>query len=535
MNIIIISDKEGFFVELIKKNIHMNKLKCKTDIQLTFDDDFNVPDVKPDIGKIIKEQGQINISEIKAMSGKVMVKGTLSFIVLYISEDGNRPIHNIVGEIPFDEVVNMDEACAEDNILFRWEIEDLTTSIINSRKLSVKSIVLFSFMAEDMYDEETAVGIEGDDTVQYMNKRVDLTQLALNKKDTYRIKDEVNLPSNKANIFEILYSDVSLRNTDIRLLEDKISLKGEILLFILYVGEDEENTIQYIETEVPFSGTIDCNGCREDMISDVDINIHSKDLEIKPDSDGEERVIGFEVILDLDLKAYEDEEIDILSDVYSTSKELIPVVRDAYYENLVMKNNSKVKVVDQVRVAGNEPRILQICNASGVVKIDDIAVVENGLEVYGIIESQILYITEDDNRPMNSIKSVIPFTQLVEIKGINPDSIYRIKPNLEQINVMMLDGEELEVKAIINLNVIVFDKLREPIITDMKVEDINLDKLQEMPSIIGYITKKDDTLWKIAKHYYTTVDTIKEMNGLTQDRVLPGDKLLILKKVDAIL
>lgn len=522
-------------MELIKKNIHMNKLKCQTDIQLTFDDDFNVPDVKPDISKIIKEQGQINISEIKAMSGKVMVKGTLNFIVLYVSEDGNRPIHNIMGEIPFDEIVNMDEACAEDNILFRWEVEDLNTSIINSRKLSVKSIVLFSFMAEDIYDEETAVGVEGDDTVQYMNKKVDLTQLTMNKKDTYRIKDEINLPSNKPNIFEILYSDVSLRNTDVRLLEDKMSLKGEILLFILYIGEDEDNTIQYIETEVPFSGTIDCNGCNEDMISDVDITIHSKGLEIKPDSDGEERVIGLEVILDLDLKAYEDEEIDILSDVYSTSKELVPVIKDAYYENLVMKNNSKVRVVDQIRVGANEPRILQICNASGVVKVDDNTIIENGIEVNGIIESQILYITEDDNRPMNSIKSVIPFTQVVEIKGINADSIYRIKPNLEQINVMMLDGEELEVKAVINLNVIVFDKIRESIITDMKIEDIDLDKLQEMPSIIGYITKTDDSLWKIAKHYYTTVDSIKEMNGLAQDRIVPGDKLLILKKVDAIL
>lgn len=522
-------------MELIKKNIHMNKLKCKTDIQLTFDDDFNVPDVKPDISKIIKEQGQINISDIKAMNGKVMVKGTLNFIVLYVSEDGSRPIHNIVGEIPFDEVVNMDETCGEDNILFRWEIEDLTTSIINSRKLSVKSIAMFSFTAENIYDEETAVGVEGDDTVQYLKKQVDLTQLALNKKDTYRIKDEVNLPSNKPNILEILYNDVSIRNTDVRLLEDKINLKGEALLFVLYIGEDEENTIEYIEAEVPFSGTIDCNGSREDMISDVDVSINSKDLEIKPDSDGEERVIGMEVVLDLDLKAYEDEEIDILSDVYSTSKELIPILGEAYYEHLVMKNNSNVKVVDQIRVPSNEPRILQICNASGTAKIDDTVVVDNGLEVYGVIESQILYITEDDLRPMNSIKSVIPFTQVVEIKGMNPDSIYRIKPNLEQINVMMLDGEELEVKAIVSLDSIVFDKLQETIITDMQVEDIDLERLQEMPSIIGYITKRDDTLWQIAKQYYTTTDTIKEMNGLTQDSILPGDKLLILKKVDGIL
>ena len=41
-------------MELIKKNIHMNKLKNKAVSQLTLDDDYNVPDSKPDIGKIIQ-------------------------------------------------------------------------------------------------------------------------------------------------------------------------------------------------------------------------------------------------------------------------------------------------------------------------------------------------------------------------------------------------------------------------------------------------------------------------------------------------
>lgn len=532
---VIISDKGGFFLELIKKNIHMNKLKCKSNVQLTLDDDFNVPDIKPDIDRIIKEQGEINISDVKPMNGKLMVKGVLNFNILYISEDDPRPVHNITGEIPFDEIINMDEACGEDNIVSKWELEDLSTSLINSRKLSVKSIVSFSFIAEDIYDEETAVAIEGDDNARFVNKNIDITQISINKKDTFRLKDEINLPSGKANIFEILYHETSLRNTDVRLLEDKITLKGELLLFVLYSGEDEENSLQYFETEIPFSGNIDCNGCREDMISDVDIKIHSKDFEIKPDSDGEERVISLEVVLDLDLKAYEEEELEILSDVYSTAKELTPVMKEAYYENLLMKNNSKAKVVDQIKVSQNEPRILQICNANGNIKIDDITKVENGLEMNGIIEVQILYVTEEDRKPLNSLKGVIPFTQFVEAKGMDEDSIYHVKPSIEQVSVMMLDSEEIEVKASINLNTIVFNKVIEPIISNIEVADIDLDKLQSMPGMTGYITKSGDTLWKIAKQFYTTVDSIKEINGLAQDKISQGEKLLILKKVDAVI
>ena len=69
-------------MELVKRNVHMNKLKCKTNVQLTMDDDFNVPDVKPDIEQIIKDQATIVMHDVKAMNGKVSVKGSLLFNIL---------------------------------------------------------------------------------------------------------------------------------------------------------------------------------------------------------------------------------------------------------------------------------------------------------------------------------------------------------------------------------------------------------------------------------------------------------------------
>ncbi|MHB8129392.1 MAG: DUF3794 and LysM peptidoglycan-binding domain-containing protein [Mobilitalea sp.] len=522
-------------MELIKKNIHMNKLKCKSTLQLTLDDDFNVPDIKPDIDQIITEQGEIKINDIKSMNGKLMVKGALSFNVLYLSEGDQRPVHNISGEIPFDEVINMDIACSDDDPIVKWDLEDLSTGLINSRKLSVKSIVRLYVAIEDLYDEETAVMVEGPEDVQYINKKIEVTDVAINKRDTYRIKDEVMIPSNKGNITSLLYQDIRLSNVEVRLLEDRFTIKGELPVFILYTTEAEENQIEYYETEIPFSGTIDCNGCTEDMIEDITFRIVSKSMEVKQDADGEERVLDLEVILELSIKVYEVEEPDILCDVYCPSKEVTPVIRNATYENLVIKNNSKYRIADRIKVLENQPNILQICHANGVIKIDD--VVPEGQELYveGVIEVGILYISEDDSRPMNSLKGVLPFAQTIELKGMKPGSNYEIKPSIDQLSVMMLDSEEIEVKATINLNTIVFDMITEPIITDVVVTDLNLEKLQAMPGIIGYVVKKNDTMWKIAKKYYTTINTIMAINELEDDRIKEGDKLIIMKKVDAII
>ncbi len=522
-------------MELLKKNIHMNKLKCKSALQLTLDDDFNVPDIKPDIDRIITQQGDIRIDEIKSMNGKLLIKGELYFNVLYFSQDDARPIHNISGEIPFDEVINMELTCVDDEPIVRWNLEDLSTGLINSRKLSVRSIVSINVSVEDLYDEETGVMVEGPEDVQYISKKIELTDISINKKDTFRIKDEILIPTNKGNIESILFSAVRMNNMEVRLLEDKFSIKGELSVFVLYASDSEENPIEYYETEIPFGGTIDCSGCNEDMIEDITFRILNKNIEVRPDDDGEERIIDLEVILEMNIKVYEIQEPEILCDVYSPCKEIIPVIREAVYENLVVKNNSKYRVADRIRVPDNQPRILQICYSDGDIKIDDIIPSGTELQVEGIIDMNILYISEDDLMPLSSLKGAIPFTQIVEVKGMKPDSSFDIRPNIDQLSVMMLDGDEIEVKAVMNLNTIVFDKVVEPIIADIEMADLDIEKLQSMPGIIGYVVKKNDSLWNIAKKYYTTVDTIMAINDLEDDNIKEGDKLIIMKRVDAVI
>ncbi len=521
-------------MDLIKKNIHMNKLKCKSSLQMTLDNDFNVPDVKPDIEHLVKEQGDIRISDVKAMNGKLVVKGTLAFNVIYVSDDHSRPIYNLSGEIPFDEVINMEDGCSDDTVTVRWDLEDLTASIINSRKLSVKAVVRLNVSVEEIYDQETAIGVESSEDIRYMNKVFPITSIGVSKKDTYRVKDEIHLPSSKSNIFDIIYNEVALRNVECRLMDQKFTIKGELPIFFMYIGEGEENGLEYYETEIPFNGMIDCSGCREDMIDNINCSILNKSLEVKPDMDGEQRIVDVEVVLDLDIKAFQEDELEAIKDVYSPMRECIPTYREGVYENLLIKNSSKNRITDRITVDQHKPEMIQICHASGTIKIDDISTVQEGIAVEGVIDINLLYISSDDARPLNSMKGVIPFEQVIEVKGINKNCVYDIRPDLEQISVNMIDSDEIEVKVILSLNAIVFERRVEDIMVDLVTEDINLDKLLAIPSITGYIVKPNETLWEIAKKYYTTMEALQEMNNLESQTVHSGDKLLILKQMDEV-
>ena len=48
-------------MELKKERVQILRVKSEATNQITFDEDYNVPDVKPDIGRMIQSKGEIQI------------------------------------------------------------------------------------------------------------------------------------------------------------------------------------------------------------------------------------------------------------------------------------------------------------------------------------------------------------------------------------------------------------------------------------------------------------------------------------------
>ena len=62
-----------------------------------------------------------------------------------------------------------------------------------------------------------------------------------------------------------------------------------------------------------------------------------------------------------------------------------------------------------------------------------------------------------------------------------------------------------------------------------------MEELEKRPGIIGYIVKKGDDLWSLAKNYNTTVESLMEVNQMENDSLKEGDKILIFKENMSIL
>lgn len=509
----------------------MNREKGKAVTQITLDDDFNVPDTKPDLIRIILDKGEISLDETTITQDHVWLKGVLRFFLLYRSDQEDGKISSMSGEIPFQESLAIDGANEYDTAKMKWEMEDLSVGIINSRKLSVKALVSLKAVIDEVYDEEVITGAGQEGGVQILEHSLPAMQLFQAKKDTFRFKEEILLPSNKPNIRQVLWKSVQLRGVEMRLGEGQVNIKGEALVFVLYEGEEEEEHIQWMESALPFSGVIDCSGCSSDMASDISYDIAGIELEAKPDYDGEERMIHLELVLDLDIQIFVEEEEQLVADLYAVNQKLTPSYEEAVFEKLLLRNNSKCKIVEKMSLDKNQEPILQICASEGAVMIERAEIVDGGLQVEGTLQMSILYVTSDDRMPVASMKDILPFHHLVEVPGIHSSCRYHMQAGIDQLTTVMADSSQVEVKAALNLDCIVFEQQKVKKMTDVASEPLDLEELQESPGIIGYIAKDGDRLWDIAKENYTTIPEIIKTNQLSSDQIKGGDKILIIKTV----
>ena len=66
-------------MKINKERIRENSVKCKNTMQITLDDDFNVPDSKADIDSIIREWGNPHADSVKVSGERAEVKGCLLY------------------------------------------------------------------------------------------------------------------------------------------------------------------------------------------------------------------------------------------------------------------------------------------------------------------------------------------------------------------------------------------------------------------------------------------------------------------------
>lgn len=513
-------------MEIKMQSVHMNRVKCRNALRLTVDDDVNVPDNKPDVETIVWRGASVRLNEKKLSGTRLLVKGSLLYRVLYLSEEEGTPVQSMRGELAFDESIELPEACSGDNITVRAEVEEFEAGLIHSRKIAIRALLGVMVQAEELHDVRAAIEFAEEATVHTKKRTIPVTSIVADKKDTARLREELFLPSGKDGIGELLYWELLLRNPEAKAKEDRLEAKGELSLFALWKSAREEGITESYEANLPFHTEFEISGCREGLIEDVVFRLNNEAVSVKADEDGEDRVLEAEAVLEAELKLYEEKEMEVLSDLYATDAILTPVIQEEEYENILFKNDSRLRVTERLPLPEELPGILQICRGAVEIKPDVCVREGENLRLSGTLEADLLYISEEDDRPLLSYHRSLPFSHQIEVRGLTPESMYDVRCYVAEASFGMVRNKEAELKTELAFSVLAVENRKESVIVDTAREEFPPDYLEELPGMVGYTVKAEEKLWDIAKRYRVAPEEIVRLTEHPGE-LREGDLLLI--------
>jgi hypothetical protein len=518
--------------ELIKEKIVLDVKMGKEITQVLLEGDIIVPDIKPDMAVMLQTDSKINLSRTEISTDRVSFEGRLDIQVLYLARENEKPVHSMNTVATIDDFINMEGVNRDMWVDIKSNISNIEYKMVNDRKINYRAIVDISIEVWDSNSYDIVVDINDIPENQQLKSTLNLNRNIENKSDRFTVKDQLQIPSGKPNIREILQCNVHVSNKDVRVSNGRVAVNGELSITTLYKGDSENSLIEFTEHELPFNGSIDITNAKDDMLADVNLVIHDEYIQVTQDDDGEDRVIDVEIILEAYAKVNSQDTIEVLEDAYCTNHHLDITKELIRYPKLICRNKNQTSIKEIVTLTDTSPDLFQIFRAKGKAIIDDIKVMSDKIIAEGIIEADVLYVAENDDTPLFSFNTLIPFRQIIETKGSKDGMDVLLDVAVDHVGFSMVSSREIELKFSLSFNTQVSQELETNFIIDVNFQALDSEFLENMSSMTIYVVAKGDTMWSIAKRYNTSIDEIMAVNDIENPSKLAiGQKLLILKKV----
>lgn len=492
----------------------LNQMVFEDIAQNMVEGDIIIPDVKPDIISVIHKDAKVKVISKDGM----VVRGIIKFNILYMSDDPSRFISSIDHSINFEQQIDGLKETGDIRSYVDSMVDHIDCTILNGRKLKVNAIISTKVRMFQLKDIEAVSNISN---AEIMTKNICIDNEIENDPIETVLSYQSEIPFGMPAIREIIRTDATIKNKEIKLTGNKIIISGDIDIRSLYIPDDDE-FVNFVSNEYSFSEVFDTPNISDDF--DLIMNIEEVRMQIQQDDDGDNRVINYDIFISINLKSTEKQYLDIVSDAYSTSSKLDFEKATIKSEGTVGDLKNQVSMKEVIRLSP-EAVPKDIYNTILRPIISDIQIQNDKVVIEGICESNIIYLSDND-KPLQSYKQDIPFSQVVEMKGINPSMKPQAYIEVSNSSSEIINNIEVDLKIVMTISLKVKDQQYYDAIT--KVDEIPLDNNKIFPSMVVYYVQTGDTLWGIAKRYYTTVPELLGINKIdSPEAIFIGQQLLI--------
>ncbi|WP_101697811.1 DUF3794 and LysM peptidoglycan-binding domain-containing protein [Clostridium minihomine] len=483
--------------------------------------DFSLPDYCPDIQRILKCQVCPRITSRTIMGDHLEIEGSAAIKVIYLDSGGGciRCCENVK---PFSASIQLKKQ-AEDAVIFTsTRVEYINCRATSPRRLDIHgAFSICAKVAEKSY-QEFVKEIQGED-IQQKSQQIPTSQVTAISQQQFSVSEVLEISDSKPPANTMIRTGATACVHDYKVVTGKLILKGEVSVKLLYAPESDDMLPEAMEYVIPYSQMVDCDGLEEDHLCDVNVDVLGFDVQIKSDSSGENTLFESDIRMAANLIAYEDTEISIVTDAYSTEFELETQTQSKAVFRLVEMINDTVTQKNSFELGeGGITKVIDIWNEISSVSAEED---EDQLHFTGKLNLCIL--------ALNAQEKPFYFERVVDFSGSHE---WRQKPkgvfcaprvDVSNISFRITGSTGIEVKTELRLTAAVFQSSSYKMIADANADETRVRSKDSSAALTIYFADAGESLWEIARRYCTSIDAIKKENELEEDFAENRGMLLI--------
>lgn len=503
-------------INTTKETLNVNKVICEKREIINIQGDMIVPDSKPDILNTIATSGNACIYKKEVMEGKIRLDGNILTYIMYLADGSTDNIRGLNTGLDFSETINIPELEIGMNVDVATTVKFIECKVLNGRKIGIKVTLEASMKVYSKDSAQIVTGIE-DKNIQVLSQKMNVNSLLGDGVTKAFVKENVAIP-NEDHLVEVLNMQICLVDKDIKISYNKVLAKSEVEIKMVYLTED--GRICTTQARFPLVGFIDMPNIKEENICETSYMI--KNVIVKPNSI-EEHSVYIELEVEISCMAYEEREIKIIQDMYCPGqkmdfdKTMVNTITDKQYKRNICNIREKVNIPELENGTIVDVGINPIINKESQL---------NGKIIFeGDLELNFIF-TDNSAVGVNSKKVTVPFEQTVDGIPENCKTDTNIEVNSQEF---LNQAGVVSVNLDLNFETNSYRTSAIPVINDISAQE---EDGMEDYSVIIYVVKAGDTLWKIAKRFGSTVDDIVRVNGIEKpDKLNIGEKIYIPKYV----
>lgn len=502
-------------LDVNKNSLCINEIIGQKTENIIIEGDAIIPDIKPDILNAINTEGTICIYKKEVLDGKLKIEGCVNTNIMYLADNEESGVRGFGTSIEFSKIIEMEKAKSGIDMECEIFLKNIECKVVNGRKISIKCIAEANIKLMVNKESEFIENIVNLDDIQKLNKKVYINSMLASGETRCFAKDTIVI-DNIDNIAEIMKTNVKIINKETKTSYNKVLVKADLEVKIMYLTED--NRINCTKTRMPIMGFIDVQNVNENNICDVKYSL--KNIIIKPNN-VEDHSIYVEAEIEVKCNVYEDKEIDLIEDIYSTSVNL----KTDYIniETIQSQKNIESKCVIKQKQNIQELKNQKIYDTDIVINIQKQSNINGKICYDGEIEINFIY-SSNRTGGIETKKIVVPFEHSIEVEGLNSNT--KVETSVEVKNQdFILQDDTVDVNLDITFYLRIYNNIEIKVINNVSIDQ---NSIKDTYSLIIYFVKPDDTLWKIAKKFGSTVDDIAKINDIVDvDNINIGDELFI--------